>query len=73
MILDAIHIKMDPKIHPPHEYTYCGKRIRDRLFIAADSDFKITNRLLCQICVDEWENEDTRMKTPQKINDKIQN
>lgn len=66
-----IHIKMTTKIDI--KYTYCGKQIPSHVHILrggipfVTEDFYLPNKIMCNICVDEWENEDIRMKTPQKI------
>ena len=47
------------------KYTYCGKEIvKDLMYVMYD--FYLPMNMMCNICVDEWENEDIRMKTPQK-------
>ncbi len=50
------------------DISYCGQ-MHSKHFVSAN--FNLPLDMMCNICVDEWENEDTRMKTPQKINNKL--
>jgi len=66
----TVHIKMEGRISTDNpllfiEYTYCGKRVISTTYIVT-KDFCLPNHIMCYDCVDEWENEDIRMKTPQK-------
>lgn len=70
-----IHVKMEGRISTDNpllffEYTYCGKKVISIMYMVT-KDFCLPNKIMCNVCVDEWENEDIRMKTPQKIKDKI--
>ena len=46
------------------DISYCGAK-HSRYYVS--ENFYLPGNLLCHICVDEWENEDIRMKTPHKI------
>ncbi len=65
-----IHVLMKDRISTSNpiifiQYTYCGDRLtKDMMYVMYD--FYLPNKIMCNICVDEWENEDIRMKTPQK-------
>ena len=46
------------------DISYCG-RIHVKYFVT--ENFYLPSSLMCNTCIDEWENEDIRMQTPQKI------
>ncbi len=66
---DKIHIAMIIRDQIT-DISYCGAK-HSRFYVS--ENFYLPNKIMCPICVDEWENEDIRMKTPQKIDNKIQN
>ncbi len=45
------------------DISYCGQ-MHSKYYVS--ENFYLPGHLMCNICVDEWEHEDIRMKTPQK-------
>lgn len=45
------------------DISYCGRKHAQ--YYVTES-FRLPGGLVCNICVDEWENEDIRMKSPRK-------